>query len=179
MSAVHFGNASTDEPDENDNPYEGHPALTPLQAQILSEYAKLNRSLKSATALTAEINEARNDELLAQLRALEKQMGLVLTLFKASVWSYYRSQGLAEDGEEEEEEDGSLLHDREPNSPYSTVANSSGAPPPHARRPGDFLRAAARVRGRAGSADDDLSEGDLTADITAMPLPGGGGPQRS
>jgi hypothetical protein len=32
---------------DDENPYEGHPALTPLQAQILNEYAKLNRSLKS------------------------------------------------------------------------------------------------------------------------------------
>jgi len=32
---------------DDENIYEGHPALTPVQAQVLNEYAKLNRSLKS------------------------------------------------------------------------------------------------------------------------------------
>lgn len=30
-----------------ENPYEGHPSLSPLQVQILGEYASLNRRLKS------------------------------------------------------------------------------------------------------------------------------------
>ncbi|KAF9511345.1 hypothetical protein BS47DRAFT_1266217, partial [Hydnum rufescens UP504] len=69
------------------NPYEGHPHLSPLQAEILGEYVKLSRALKSLTALTRKLNESPNDALLLQLRSLERQMGLVLTLFKASVWS--------------------------------------------------------------------------------------------
>ncbi|KAF8318751.1 hypothetical protein DL93DRAFT_343677 [Clavulina sp. PMI_390] len=69
---------------DDENPYEGNPAFSPLQAQVLNEYAKLNRSIKSTTGLIAEINDAKNDALLTELRGLERQMGLVLTLVARS-----------------------------------------------------------------------------------------------
>jgi len=74
--------------DEFENPYDGHPSLSPLQAQVLGEYAKLNHALKSLSSLTKELNDSPTDTLIAQLRTLERQMGLVLTLYRASVWSY-------------------------------------------------------------------------------------------
>ncbi|KAF8324331.1 uncharacterized protein EI90DRAFT_2846847, partial [Cantharellus anzutake] len=65
---------------EFENPYDGHPHLSPLQAQLLGEYAKLNHALKSLSTLTKELNDLPTDALIAQLRTLERQMGLVLTL---------------------------------------------------------------------------------------------------
>ena len=35
--------------DDISNPYEGHPSLSPVQAQILNEYAKLGRRVKSVS----------------------------------------------------------------------------------------------------------------------------------
>lgn len=74
--------------DDFQNPYDGHPNLSPLQAQVLGEYARLNHAIKSLTSLTKELNDAPADALATQLRTLERQMGLVLTLYRASVWSY-------------------------------------------------------------------------------------------
>jgi hypothetical protein len=100
--------------------------------------------------------------------------------FKASVWSYYRSQGLTDDDDDEDEEEdggGSVSYDREP---IVFGAVNSPRPPPGARRPGDLLRADRARRNlppravvAAGDATtESTSDGDLTANITAMPLPG-------
>ncbi|KAF9022616.1 hypothetical protein BDZ89DRAFT_1137243 [Hymenopellis radicata] len=72
-----------------ENPYAGHPELTTLEADVLWEYAKLaqNLAIKSKT-LTKEPDEI----LLTRLRQLEKKMGLVMTLFKASIWGVINEQ---------------------------------------------------------------------------------------
>jgi len=74
--------------DDFENPYDGHPNLSPLQAQVLGEYAKLNHAMNSLSSLTKELNDSPADGVITQLRTLERQMGLVLTLYRASVWSY-------------------------------------------------------------------------------------------
>ncbi|TFK30047.1 hypothetical protein FA15DRAFT_194753 [Coprinopsis marcescibilis] len=74
------------------NPYEGHPSLTPLQSEVLWEYAKLAQHVRSLTGKTRTLNEEPDKTMLARLRVLEKKMGLVLTLFKASVWGVINEQ---------------------------------------------------------------------------------------
>jgi len=72
------------------NPYQLHPSLTPVEADVLWEYAKLAQHIKLLLA------EKPDEILLARLRVLEKKMGLVLTLFKASVWGVINEQSLGE-----------------------------------------------------------------------------------
>jgi len=74
------------------NPYETHPSLSPLEADVLWEYAKLSHHVKEMTAQTRKLSEAPDESLLACLRVLERKMGLVLTLFKASVWGVINEQ---------------------------------------------------------------------------------------
>ncbi|KAH9966811.1 DASH complex subunit Dad3-domain-containing protein [Russula dissimulans] len=71
------------------NPYEGHPNLTQLEADVLWEYAKLNQHIKDLVFQTRSLREAPDEE---RLRILERKMGLVLTLFKASVWGVVNDQ---------------------------------------------------------------------------------------
>ncbi|KAI8989758.1 DASH complex subunit Dad3-domain-containing protein [Trametes punicea] len=78
------------------NPYEGHPNLSDLEAEVLWQYAKLSQNIKELIAETRRVSEAPDEQLLKQLRALEVKMGLVLTLFKASVWAVINEQPLAD-----------------------------------------------------------------------------------
>ncbi|EAU88720.1 hypothetical protein CC1G_01093 [Coprinopsis cinerea okayama7 len=74
------------------NPYDGHPSLTPLEAEVLWEYAKLAQHVKSLSQKTKTLHEEPDQTMLVRLRVLEKKMGLVLTLFKASVWGVINEQ---------------------------------------------------------------------------------------
>ncbi|KAF9482826.1 hypothetical protein BDN70DRAFT_990885 [Pholiota conissans] len=74
------------------NPYESHPSLTQLEATALWEYAKLAYNVRTVTQKTRQLNEEPDKVMLAKLRILEKKMGLVLTLFKASVWGVINDQ---------------------------------------------------------------------------------------
>ena len=84
------------------NPYETHPGLSPLEAEVLWEYAKLAQNLKlvrpdhlyefrpfqrafKVTAKTRKLSEEPDQLLLTRLRSLEKKMGLVLTLVRQLV----------------------------------------------------------------------------------------------
>ncbi|KAI0672879.1 DASH complex subunit Dad3-domain-containing protein [Trametes maxima] len=78
------------------NPYEGHPNLSELEAEVLWQYAKLSQNIKELITETRRVSEAPDESLLKQLRALEVKMGLVLTLFKASVWAVINEQPLAD-----------------------------------------------------------------------------------
>ncbi|CAE6449322.1 unnamed protein product [Rhizoctonia solani] len=84
------------------NIYAGHPQLTPLEADVLWEYAKLSRTLKALVTKSREMTEHSDDALLAKLRAAEMKMGLVHTLFKASVWAVLVKQEEEFNGEEGE-----------------------------------------------------------------------------
>lgn len=74
------------------NPYESHPSLTALEANVLWEYAKLSQHVKDLTVTTRQLSEGPDENLIARLRVLERKMGLVLTLFKASVWGVINEQ---------------------------------------------------------------------------------------
>lgn len=64
-----------------DNPYDRHPSLSVLEAQVLWEYAKLAQHLRTISRL---LTQQPDSALLANLRTLEKKMGLVLTLVRTS-----------------------------------------------------------------------------------------------
>jgi DASH complex subunit DAD3 len=74
------------------NPYEGHLGLSQLEADVLWEYAKLAQHVKLVTLKTRSLSEQPDQSMLARLRVLEQKMGLVLTLFKASVWGVINEQ---------------------------------------------------------------------------------------
>ncbi|KAJ7132055.1 DASH complex subunit Dad3-domain-containing protein [Mycena epipterygia] len=80
----------------SENPYISNPALSPLEADVLWEYAKLAQNLKQLTQKTRNLTEKPDATLLARLRVLENKMGLILTLFKASVWGVINEQNAGE-----------------------------------------------------------------------------------
>jgi len=77
------------------NPYEDHPSLSPLEAEVLWEYAKLNQQIKDLVTQTRSANKMHEETMLEKLRVLERKMGLVLTLFKASVWGVMSDQSFS------------------------------------------------------------------------------------
>jgi len=77
------------------NPYEDHPSLSPQEAEVLWEYAKLNQQIKDMVVHTRSLNKTHEGAMLERLRVLERKMGLVLTLFKASVWGVMSDQSFS------------------------------------------------------------------------------------
>ncbi|KAF8881720.1 DASH complex subunit Dad3-domain-containing protein [Mucidula mucida] len=75
-----------------ENPYSGHQELTTLEADVLWEYAKLAQNVKQLTAKSKTLTKEPDEILLARLRELEKKMGLVMTLYKASIWGVINEQ---------------------------------------------------------------------------------------
>ncbi|KAI9466351.1 DASH complex subunit Dad3-domain-containing protein, partial [Lactarius psammicola] len=74
------------------NPYEDHPSLSPLEVEVLWEYAKLNQHIKDVRTTPSPSHEGTT---LERLRVLEMKMGSVLTLFKASVWGVMSDQSFS------------------------------------------------------------------------------------
>ncbi|KAJ7257875.1 DASH complex subunit Dad3-domain-containing protein [Mycena haematopus] len=78
-----------------ENPYLNHPSLSSIEAEVLWEYAKLAQNLKLLKQKTHNLTEQPDARLIARLRAVENKMGLILTLFKASVWGVINEQNVA------------------------------------------------------------------------------------
>ncbi|KAK4053391.1 hypothetical protein OIV83_001555 [Microbotryomycetes sp. JL201] len=62
-----------------------------LESQVLHEYAQVSSNLEQIAAVTQSLSGAQ-PHLLNEVRPLERKLGLVLTLFKASVWSLIRKR---------------------------------------------------------------------------------------
>ncbi|KAJ7224505.1 DASH complex subunit Dad3-domain-containing protein, partial [Mycena pura] len=75
-----------------DNPYLNHPSLSPIESEVLWEYAKLAQNLKLLKQKTRNLTDQPDTLLLDRLRVVENKMGLILTLFKASVWGVINEQ---------------------------------------------------------------------------------------
>ncbi|KAJ7918701.1 hypothetical protein B0H13DRAFT_274532 [Mycena leptocephala] len=58
-----------------ENPYVNHPSLSPIEAEVLWEYAKLAQNLKSLKQKTRNLTEQPDTTLLARLRVVEKRWG--------------------------------------------------------------------------------------------------------
>ncbi|KAG8951869.1 hypothetical protein FRC04_005561 [Tulasnella sp. 424] len=104
-----------------ENPYTGHPELSALESDVLWEYAKMAALVKQLANTTRNLANDPSNDLLAKLRIVERQMGLVLTLFKASVWSTIVSAE-AEEDEADRTDSG-----------YDTTVGPSGIPRPGSR----------------------------------------------
>ncbi|KIK54458.1 hypothetical protein GYMLUDRAFT_177016 [Collybiopsis luxurians FD-317 M1] len=76
----------------DENPYADHPSLSQIETEVLWEYAKLAQNVKQVTAKTRKLTAEPDQMLVSRLRSLETKMGLVLTLFKASVWNVINEQ---------------------------------------------------------------------------------------
>ncbi|KAI0345264.1 hypothetical protein BDW22DRAFT_1325752 [Trametopsis cervina] len=74
------------------NPYEGHPSLTELEAEVLWQYARLAQNVKEIAAETRRLSKASDETLLERLRSLQGKMDLVMTFYKASVFSMIMEQ---------------------------------------------------------------------------------------
>ncbi|WFD19450.1 hypothetical protein MCAP1_001680 [Malassezia caprae] len=85
------------------NPYEGHRALSSSEQELLGEYARLAATVHRVAALSVQLsNSTHHANTLRDLRAIERKMGLVLTLFKASVWAIVMQQTDMEEAEMDE-----------------------------------------------------------------------------
>ncbi|CAE46914.1 DASH complex subunit dad3 [Schizosaccharomyces pombe] len=58
-----------------------------LQNQILAEYANLASNLETLVKVLQDMVYNPSNNILDSLRDLEKEVGLVYTLYKASVWA--------------------------------------------------------------------------------------------
>ncbi|RPB07702.1 hypothetical protein P167DRAFT_609316 [Morchella conica CCBAS932] len=80
--------------------------LTPLEQEVLDEYARLLENLNKLGTSIADIAGLPTAKILDSLRGLERKTGLVFTLLKASVYSMVLQQQLdVERRDQEEEED--------------------------------------------------------------------------
>ncbi|KAJ7070638.1 DASH complex subunit Dad3-domain-containing protein, partial [Mycena amicta] len=76
----------------SENPYLGNHNLSVVESEVLWEYAKLAQNLKLLKQKTRALTEQPDHILLERLRVVENKMGLILTLFKASVWGVISEQ---------------------------------------------------------------------------------------
>ncbi|KAK9898179.1 hypothetical protein P389DRAFT_30193 [Cystobasidium minutum MCA 4210] len=79
-----------------DNIYASSSNLTTLEAEVLGEYARLAKNLDKLTEV-ANTLAGMQPEIMAQLVPLERKLGLVVTLFRASVWATYMANEPQED----------------------------------------------------------------------------------
>ncbi|WVW82942.1 hypothetical protein I302_104957 [Kwoniella bestiolae CBS 10118] len=95
------------------NPYANNNHLSTLEQDVLWEFAKLNDKVKRASNLAKLTAESPNEALLAELRTLEKRMGLVLTLFQASVWGVIQDSQAIEEARIHQEEQEQYLRQQQ------------------------------------------------------------------
>jgi len=62
------------------------PTTALLESQVLHEYRLMASNLDVMAKLTTKLSAAQ-PAVLEQLRPLERKMGLVLTLYQASIWA--------------------------------------------------------------------------------------------
>ncbi|PWN26621.1 hypothetical protein BDZ90DRAFT_261423 [Jaminaea rosea] len=113
-------NASSAQPAPSNwhNPYLGHRLLTPSQSHLLGEYHRLSTTLRRILSTSAQLSATRpHAQVLDELRETERKMGLVITLFKASVWSIVVEQDERAEQErrqrEQEEEEAAFREEEE------------------------------------------------------------------
>ncbi|KAL0260904.1 hypothetical protein SLS55_004596 [Diplodia seriata] len=78
----------------------GPESLSPLEQEVLDEYARLAGNLGDLASLLNTLSANPSVEILDALRGLERKTSLVFTLLKASVYSIVLQQQII--GEEEE-----------------------------------------------------------------------------
>ncbi|KAH7414233.1 DASH complex subunit Dad3-domain-containing protein [Phaeosphaeria sp. MPI-PUGE-AT-0046c] len=76
-------------------------SLSPLEQEVLDEYARLLGNLNTMSALLLDLSNKPSAAILDGLRGLERKTSLVFTLLKASVYSIVLNQQIGEGGSEE------------------------------------------------------------------------------
>ncbi|GME65772.1 hypothetical protein GTA08_BOTSDO05344 [Neofusicoccum parvum] len=84
----------------------GPESLTPLEQDVLDEYARLAGNLNDLAGLLNTLSATPSAEILDALRGLERKTSLVFTLLKASVYSIVLQQQIFGDEEGGEEGQG-------------------------------------------------------------------------
>ncbi|EMD91615.1 hypothetical protein COCC4DRAFT_57363 [Bipolaris maydis ATCC 48331] len=74
--------------------------LTPLEQEVLDEYARLLENLNTMSSLLLTLSNNPSAIILDGLRGLERKTSLVFTLLKASVYSIVLNQQIETDGGE-------------------------------------------------------------------------------
>ncbi|KAB2570760.1 hypothetical protein BFW01_g12303 [Lasiodiplodia theobromae] len=78
----------------------GPETLTPLEQEVLDEYARLAGNLGDLANLLNTLSATPSAEILDALRSLERKTSLVFTLLKASVYSIVlQQQIIGEEGD--------------------------------------------------------------------------------
>ncbi|KAF2842255.1 hypothetical protein M501DRAFT_1013608 [Patellaria atrata CBS 101060] len=77
----------------------GADTLSPLEQELLDEYARLVGNLNNLSSLLSSLATSPSAEILDQLRGLERKTALVFTLLKASVYSIVLQQQILGEGE--------------------------------------------------------------------------------
>ncbi|KAF2145813.1 uncharacterized protein K452DRAFT_221346 [Aplosporella prunicola CBS 121167] len=70
----------------------GPETLSPLEQEVLDEYARLAGNLNDLSALLSTLSQNPSAGILDALRGLERKTSLVFTLLKASVYSIVLQQ---------------------------------------------------------------------------------------
>jgi DASH complex subunit DAD3 len=79
---------------------------------VIERRTSLTKTVLQITALSSKLSSNdRHASLLTDLRILERKMGLVLTLFKASVWSLIQSHQDEIEEEEQRQRQEDTAHD--------------------------------------------------------------------
>ncbi|EUC46471.1 hypothetical protein COCMIDRAFT_61799, partial [Bipolaris oryzae ATCC 44560] len=85
--------------DPQDPPYaDDEETLTPLEQEVLDEYARLLENLNTMSSLLLTLSNNPSAVILDGLRGLERKTSLVFTLLKASVYSIVLNQQIETDG---------------------------------------------------------------------------------
>ncbi|KAF3000301.1 hypothetical protein E8E13_008767 [Curvularia kusanoi] len=87
--------------------FEDEESLSPLEQEVLDEYARLLGNLNNMSTLLAELSDKPSAAILDGLRGLERKTSLVFTLLKASVYSIVLNQQIQDNGQEGGEGQGS------------------------------------------------------------------------
>ncbi|XPS75209.1 hypothetical protein M3J07_007293 [Ascochyta lentis] len=106
MADAHTLHASTtphsvgdgDHPDDEET-------LTPLEQEVLDEYARLLGNLNSMSTLLASLSDQPSAAILDGLRGLERKTSLVFTLLKASVYSIVLNQQIQDNGQQQQQQE--------------------------------------------------------------------------
>ncbi|KAF2200346.1 DASH complex, subunit Dad3 [Delitschia confertaspora ATCC 74209] len=89
------------EADQATSPPSEAETLSPLEQDVLDEYARLVGNLNNMSTLLAHLSANPSAEILDALRGLERKTSLVFTLLKASVYSIVLNQQIQDEGGEE------------------------------------------------------------------------------
>ncbi|KAK5118246.1 hypothetical protein LTR85_008226 [Meristemomyces frigidus] len=84
----------------------GEGELSPVEQELLDEYAKLVGNLDDLSGILGELASNPSVEILDALRGLERKTATVFTLLKASVYSIVLQQEIFGDEQQGDEGDG-------------------------------------------------------------------------